>query len=395
MNKKTVRDLSLKGKRVFCRVDFNVPMENGKVMDDTRIRASLPTIDYLCDQGAKVILAIHLGRPKGKVVEELRVDPVAQRLGKLSGRQVRKADVVFGEEVTEMISELDDGDILMLENVRFEAGEEENSSSLSEQFARMADVYVNDAFGVAHRAHASTAGVAERLPAVAGLLMEKELQALGSVLTNPKRPFTAIIGGAKVKDKINVIDHLLDIVDYLMIGGGLANTFFKAQGFDVGASLLEIDKVELARDLLAKAKQKRVHFYIPEDVIIADRFADDANVKTVDIDEIPEGWQALDIGPKTRKKYRDIILKSKLAVWNGPMGVFEMDAFSAGSQAIAEAFKDATDTYTVIGGGDSAAAIEKFGFTSFVDHISTGGGASLELMEGKELPGIEALDDID
>lgn len=364
-------------------------------MDDTRIRASLPTIDYLCDQGAKVILAIHLGRPKGKVVEELRVDPVAQRLGKLSGRQVRKADVVFGEEVTEMISELDDGDILMLENVRFEAGEEENSSSLSEQFARMADVYVNDAFGVAHRAHASTAGVAERLPAVAGLLMEKELQALGSVLTNPKRPFTAIIGGAKVKDKINVIDHLLDIVDYLMIGGGLANTFFKAQGFDVGASLLEIDKVELARDLLAKAKQKRVHFYIPEDVIIADRFADDANVKTVDIDEIPEGWQALDIGPKTRKKYRDIILKSKLAVWNGPMGVFEMDAFSAGSQAIAEAFKDATDTYTVIGGGDSAAAIEKFGFTSFVDHISTGGGASLELMEGKELPGIEALDDID
>lgn len=393
MNKKTLHDIDWKGKIVFCRVDFNVPMENGEVVDNTRITASLPTIEYLCSKGAKVILASHLGRPKGKVVEELRLDPVAKRVSELIGKKVAKTDAVYGNEVTEAIKKLAEGDMLMLENVRFEPGEEANDPELSKHFAEMADLYVNDAFGVAHRAHASTAGVAERLPAVAGFLMEKEIEALSKALTNPDRPFTAIIGGAKVKDKINVIDHLLDIVDNLIIGGGLANTFMKARGLNIGDSLFEEDKISLAANLLEKAKKKQVNFYMPEDVIVADRFANDANTKAVSIDEIPDGWQALDIGPKTSAKYREVILHSKLAVWNGPMGVFEMDAFAEGSKAVAEAFRDAKDTYTIIGGGDSAAAIEKFGYTDAVDHISTGGGASLEFMEGKELPGVKALDD--
>lgn len=393
MNKKTLRDVEWRGKTVFCRVDFNVPMENGEITDDTRITASLPTITYLCEQGAKVILASHLGRPKGKVVEELRLDPVAKRVSELTGRNVVKVNQVYGPEADEAIAQLKEGEIVMLENVRFDPGEEQNAPELIEQFAKMADIYVNDAFGVSHRAHASTFGVAEKLPAVAGFLVEKEIDALSKALTNPDRPFTAIIGGAKVKDKINVIDNLLDICDNLIIGGGLANTFLKAKGYEIGDSLFEEDKIELAKNLLAKAEQKNVNFYMPEDVIVADSFSNDANKKAVSIDEIPDGWQALDIGPKTSQKYREVVMQSKLAVWNGPMGVFEMDAFAQGSRAVAEALKDAANTYTIVGGGDSAAAIEKFGFTDAIDHISTGGGASLKFMEGKELPGVKVLDD--
>ncbi len=393
MNKKTLQDVNWKGKTVFCRVDFNVPMENGEITDDTRITASLPTITYLCEQGAKLILASHLGRPKGKVVEELRLDAVAKRVAELTGRNVVKVNEVYGDEANQAIGNLAEGEMVMLENVRFDPGEEQNSPELAAQFAKMADIYVNDAFGVAHRAHATTSGVAEKLPAIAGFLMEKEIEALSKALTNPERPFTAIIGGAKVKDKINVIDHLLDIVDNLMIGGGLANTFFKAQGYSIGNSLYEEDKVHLAADLLEKAKSKNVNFYLPEDVIAADAFSNDASTKAVSIRDIPDGWQALDIGPKTGAKYRDVILQSRLAVWNGPMGVFEMDAFANGSKMVAEALKDAKNTYTIVGGGDSAAAIEKFGFTDAIDHISTGGGASLEFMEGKELPGVKALDE--
>lgn len=393
MNKKTLQDMNWKGKTVFCRVDFNVPMENGEITDDTRITASLPTITYLCEQGAKVILASHLGRPKGKVVEELRLDAVAKRVGELTGRNVIKVNEVYGDEVNRAIGQLSEGEMVMLENIRFDPGEETNSPELAKQFAQMAEVYVNDAFGVAHRAHASTYGVAEQLPAIAGFLMEKEIDALSKALTNPDRPFTAIIGGAKVKDKINVIDHLLDIVDNLIIGGGLANTFLKAQGLEIGDSLFEEDKIQLAADLLEKAKNKNVNFYMPEDVIIADSFSNDANTKAVSIYDIPDGWQALDIGPKTGATYREVVLNSKLAVWNGPMGVFEMDAFAEGSKAVAAALKDAKETYTIVGGGDSAAAIEKFGFTNDIDHISTGGGASLEFMEGKELPGVKALDE--
>lgn len=385
--------MNWKGKTVFCRVDFNVPMENGEITDDTRITASLPTITYLCEQGAKVILASHLGRPKGKVVEELRLDAVAKRVGELTGRNVIKVNEVYGDEVNRAIGQLSEGEMVMLENIRFDPGEETNSPELAKQFAQMAEVYVNDAFGVAHRAHASTYGVAEQLPAIAGFLMEKEIDALSKALTNPERPFTAIIGGAKVKDKINVIDHLLDIVDNLIIGGGLANTFLKAQGLEIGDSLFEEDKIQLAADLLEKAKNKNVNFYMPEDVIIADSFSNDANTKAVSIYDIPDGWQALDIGPKTGATYREVVLNSKLAVWNGPMGVFEMDAFAEGSKAVAAALKDAKETYTIVGGGDSAAAIEKFGFTNDIDHISTGGGASLEFMEGKELPGVKALDE--
>jgi len=392
LRKKTVRDVDLKGKRVFCRVDFNVPMEDGKITDTTRIEAALPTINYLIDEGAKVILASHLGRPKGKVVEELRLDPVAKSLSDLSGKEVLKADTVYGEEVSETIAKMDEGDILLLENVRFEAGEEANDPNLSEQFALMADIFVNDAFGAAHRAHASTAGVAEKLPAVAGFLMEKELNVLGKALSDPDRPFTAIIGGAKVEDKIEVIDRLLDIVDYLLIGGGLAYTFIKALGHNIGDSLLEEDKIDLAKQFMEKAKEKDVQFIVPTDTIVANEFTKDADAKITSISEMPDGWLGLDIGPKTRETFAEIIAQSKLIIWNGPMGVFEMNPFAGGTKAIAEAMAH-TEGYTVIGGGDSAAAVERFNFAGQMDHISTGGGASLEFMEGKTLPGIATLDE--
>ncbi|AYA77871.1 phosphoglycerate kinase [Bacillus sp. Y1] len=393
MNKKSVKDIDLKGKRVFCRVDFNVPMKDGQITDETRIRAALPTIQYLTEQGAKVILASHLGRPKGAVVEEMRLTPVAGRLSELLGKDVKKADEAYGDSVKALVSEMAEGDVLLLENVRFYAGEEKNDPELAKAFAELADVYVNDAFGAAHRAHASTEGIAHHLPAVSGLLMEKELDVLGKALSNPERPFTAIIGGAKVKDKIGVIDNLLDKVDNLIIGGGLAYTFIKAQGHEIGKSLLEADKMDLALSFIKKAEEKGVKFYMPVDAIVADDFSDSANKKAVGIDEIPADWEALDIGPKTAELYSNVIKESKLVIWNGPMGVFELDSFANGTKAVAEALAASEGTYSVIGGGDSAAAVEKFNLADKMSHISTGGGASLEFMEGKVLPGVVALND--
>ena len=393
MNKKTIRDIDLKGKKAFVRVDFNVPMKDQQITDETRIQAALPTIKELVESGAIVILASHLGRPKGEVVEELRLTPVAKRLSELLGKEVAKADESYGEAVKAQISKLSEGDVILLENVRFNAGEEKNDAELAKQYAELADVFVNDAFGAAHRAHASTEGIAHHIPAVSGLLMQKELDVLGKALSNPDRPFTAIIGGAKVKDKIGVIENLLDKVDNLIIGGGLAYTFVKALGHEVGQSLLEEDKIELAKSYMDKAKEKGVKFYMPVDVTVADDFSNDANINTVSIEEIPSDWEALDIGPKTREIYADVIKSSKLVIWNGPMGVFELDAFATGTKAVAEALAESQDTYSVIGGGDSAAAVEKFDLADKMSHISTGGGASLEFMEGKELPGVVALND--
>jgi phosphoglycerate kinase len=393
MNKKTLKDIDVKGKRVFCRVDFNVPMENGKITDETRIRAALPTIQSLIDNGAKVILASHFGRPKGKVVEEMRLTPVGVKLSELLGKEVKKADGAYGDAVKALIETMNEGDVLLLENVRFYPGEEKNDPELAKAFAELADVYVNDAFGTAHRAHASTEGIAHIIPAVAGILMEKELEVLGKALSIPERPFTAIIGGAKVRDKIGVIENLLELVDNLIIGGGLAYTFVKAQGHEIGKSLLEEDKIDLAKSFIEKAKQKGVNLYLPVDAIVADDFSADANSKVVAIEAIPADWQALDIGPKTADIYRDVIQKSKLVIWNGPMGVFEMDKFAGGTKAVAEALAEAEGTYSIIGGGDSAAAVEKFHLAAKMSHISTGGGASLEFMEGKALPGVVALND--
>ncbi|WP_394234624.1 phosphoglycerate kinase [Niallia oryzisoli] len=393
MNKKSVKDVDLKGKRVFCRVDFNVPMQDGQITDETRIRAALPTIQYLQEQGAKVILASHLGRPKGQVVEEMRLTPVAKRLSELLSKDVKKADEAYGDSVKSLIADMNEGDVLLLENVRFYPGEEKNDAELAKAFAELADIYVNDAFGAAHRAHASTEGIAHHIPAVSGFLMDKELEVIGKALSNPERPFTAIIGGAKVKDKIGVIDNLLEKVDNLIIGGGLAYTFVKAQGHEVGKSLLEADKIDLAKSFMEKAKEKGVNFYMPVDAVIADKFGADANTQIVAIEEIPADWEALDIGPKTAELYRDVIKKSKLVIWNGPMGVFEIDKFANGTKAVAEALAESKDTYSIIGGGDSAAAVEKFNLADQMSHISTGGGASLEFMEGKELPGVTALND--
>jgi phosphoglycerate kinase len=392
MNKKSIRDVDIKGKRVFCRFDFNVPLENGRITDDTRIRAALPTIEYLMNHGARIIMASHLGRPKGQVVEELRLNPVADRLAELLGRNVLKVDEVYSETIRQEADKLADGDLMLLENVRFLPGEEKNDPELSKQFASLADLFVNDAFGTAHRAHASTAGIAAYVPSVAGFLMEKEIEFMGKALSNPERPFTAIIGGAKVKDKIGVIENLLDKVDTLIVGGGLSNTFIKAEGHDVGKSLLEEEKVELAKSYISQAKEKGVRFLVPVDVVVADAFSNDANTKVVDVSEIPSGWQALDIGPKTVDLYRRAIVESKTVIWNGPMGVFEMDAFANGTNRVAQALKEVDGT-TIIGGGDSVAAVEKAGVAEAMTHISTGGGASLEFMEGKELPGVAALAD--
>jgi phosphoglycerate kinase len=393
MNKKSVRDIDVNGKRVFCRVDFNVPMNNGVVTDDTRIVAVLPTIKYLIENGAKVILASHLGRPKGKVVEELRLTPVAEKLSQYINKRVLKTDEAFGGNVEATVAKMNNGDVLLLENVRFYPGEEENDLELAKAFAKFSDIYVNDAFGAAHRAHSSTSGIAKYIPSVSGMLLEKELNVLGKALSNPERPFTAIVGGSKVKDKIGVIENLLDKVDNLIIGGGLAFTFIKAQGHEIGKSLLEEDKIDLAKSFIEKAKAKGVNFYMPIDAVVADKFGEDADTMEVDVDSIPSDWMGLDIGPKTSKLYADVIASSKLVIWNGPMGVFEMDKFANGTKTVAEALANSTTTYSVVGGGDSAAAAEKFGLANKMDHISTGGGASLKFMEGKELPGIVALND--
>lgn len=392
MNKKSVRDIEVSGKRVFVRVDFNVPLENGAITDDTRIRETIPTIKFLTEQGAKVILASHLGRPKGEVVDEMRLTPVVPRLSQLLGKDVLKADEAVGAAVQAQIAAMNNGDVLLLENVRFYPGEEKNDPELAKQFAELADVYVNDAFGAAHRAHASTEGIAHHLPAVSGLLMEKELDVLGKALSNPERPFTAIVGGAKVKDKIAVIENLLKIADNIIIGGGLSYTFLKAQGHEIGKSLLDKDRIDMALGFINSAKEKGVNFLLPDDIVVADDFSATANTKIVAINEIPADWEGVDIGPKTREKYAEVIKNSKLVVWNGPMGVFEMEPFSHGTRAVAEACAN-TSGYTVIGGGDSAAAVEKFNLANQMDHISTGGGASLEFMEGKALPGVVALND--
>ncbi|MGE7916357.1 phosphoglycerate kinase [Lysinibacillus xylanilyticus] len=392
LNKKTMKDIDVKGKRVFVRVDFNVPMADGVITDETRIRAAIPTIEYLVEQGAKVILASHLGRPKGEVKEDMRLTAVGVRLAELMAKPVTKLDESIGQAVEEAVANMQNGDMILLENVRFHAGEEKNDPALAEQFAKLADVYVNDAFGAAHRAHASTEGIAKHIPAVSGFLMQKELDVLGKALSNPERPFTAIIGGAKVKDKIGVIESLLEKVDHLIIGGGLSFTFIKAQGYDIGKSLLEEDKIDLAKSFIEKAKAKGVQLHMPVDAVVANEFSKDAETQIVGVDAIPADWMGLDIGPKTAANYAEVIKNSKLIIWNGPMGVFEMDKFASGTKTVADAMATTTG-YTVIGGGDSAAAVEKFEVADKMDHISTGGGASLELMEGKELPGIVALND--
>lgn len=392
MNKKSVRDVSVKGKKVFVRVDFNVPISGGVIGDETRIRETLPTIQYLIEQGARIILASHLGRPAGKVVEELRLNPIADRLAEMLNQPVYKAQEAVGSIVEAQVAQLKDGDVLVLENVRFYPGEEANDPELAKAFAGLADLYINDAFGAAHRAHASTEGIAHHIPAVSGLLMEKELEVLGKALFKPDRPFTAIIGGAKVKDKINVIENLLNIADHIIIGGGLAYTFIKAQGHEIGKSLVDNDKLDLALHFLKTAKEKGVNFLIPVDVVVADAFSADANTQIVDIDQMPADWEGIDIGPKTCEIFSKTIAESKLVVWNGPMGVFEIEPFSHGTRAVGQACAD-TKGYTIIGGGDSAAAVEKFNMADKMDHISTGGGASLEFMEGKALPGVVALND--
>lgn len=391
MNKQTIEDIDVAGKRVFVRVDFNVPMdEHHEITDDTRIRAALPTIRYLIAHGAKVILASHLGRPKGKVDDKYRLGPVAYRLEELLGRPVMKVGDVVGDEAKRAVAGLKEGDVLLLENVRFEPGEEKNDPALAKEMASLADIFVNDAFGAAHRAHASTAGIAEYLPAVAGFLMKKEIDFLGKALENPDKPFLAILGGAKVSDKIGVIDNLLNKVDTLIIGGGMAFTFLKAQGQKVGKSLLEEDKIELARQMMEKAQAKGVEVLLPVDVVVADRVAEDVPVNVVDVNHIPDDQMGLDIGPRTIDLFNEAIGQAKTIVWNGPMGVFEMAPFAEGTFAIARAMA-ASQAVTIVGGGDSASAVEKAGVAEKMTHISTGGGASLEFLEGKKLPGVEAL----
>lgn len=393
MNKRTVADLDVKGKRVFVRVDFNVPMdENRNITDDKRIRAALPTISHLIAAGARVILASHLGRPKGKPDDKFRMDPVAQRLSNLLGKEVTKVDDCIGQEVEKAVSEMNDGDVLLLENVRFHPGETKNDPEFAKALAALADVYVNDAFGAAHRAHASTAGIAEYLPSAAGFLMQKEIETMGKALEAPERPFVAILGGAKVADKIGVIRNLLEKVDTLIVGGGMAYTFFKAQGYEIGQSLLDAESLDLARELMQTARENNVKFLLPVDIIVADRFAADAQHKVVEATAIPADWQGLDIGPRSVELFKEEIKKAKTIVWNGPMGVFEMPAFAKGTNAIAQALAESEAT-TIIGGGDSAAAVEQAGLADKMTHVSTGGGASLEFLEGKVLPGVAALDD--
>jgi phosphoglycerate kinase len=392
MNKKTLRDIDVTNKRVLLRVDFNVPIdkETKAILDDTRIRAALPTIDALRQKNATVTLVSHLGRPDGKVVESARLAPVAARLGELIGADVACATDVVGESADAVVAAARSGDVVMLENVRFEPGEEQNDEELARKLASYADVYVNDAFGTAHRAHASTAGVAACLPAVAGLLMEKEIDFLGRVVSNPEPPVAAIIGGAKISSKIGVLKHLLSKVDVLLIGGGMASTFRKAQGIDVGASLVEEDQAQTALDILAEATEREVVVGLPIDAVVADRFAADAASKAVDAREIPAGWMILDIGPETVADYEAKLDGVKTVVWNGPMGVAEWPAFAGGSHALARFLAD-LDATVIIGGGETVAMVQDLGIADRFAHVSTGGGASLEFLEGRELPGVAAL----
>jgi len=392
VNKETVKDINVQNKRVLVRVDFNVPLDKatGAITDDARIQAALPTIRYLIGQKARVVLCSHLGRPDGKVVDKLRLGPVAQRLSELLGQPVAKTDDCVGPAVQAAVAAMRPGEVLLLENLRFHAEEEANDPAFAWQLAALAAVYVNDAFGTAHRAHASTEGVAHYLPAVAGFLMEKEIDYLSRALESPARPFAAIIGGAKVSDKIGVLENLLGKVDALLIGGGMANTFLKAQGHEVGQSLVEDDKLDLARSLLAQAQARHVRLLLPVDVVVADKFAADAAWKTVPVTAVPADWRILDVGPKTVKSFAKELKSAQTVVWNGPLGVFEFPAFAQGTIALAKALA-ASPATTIIGGGDSAAAVEKAGVADRITHISTGGGASLEFLEGKTLPGVAAL----
>lgn len=393
--KKTIRDIELKGKRVLIRCDFNVPLDsNQNITDDTRIRAALPTLEYMVTHGAKVVVMSHLGRPKGKAAAEFSLAPVAVRLAELLGKQVEFADsdVVVDDSVKEKVAALKDGDVLLLQNVRFRKEETDNEPGFAKELASLGDVFVQEAFGTAHRAHASTAGVADYLPCVSGFLIEKEVKFLGSALQNPQRPFVAIMGGAKVGDKIKVIENLLTKVDTLIIGGGMSYTFYKAMGLEIGTSILDADNIDLAKMLLEKATSLNVKLLLPVDIVCADKFSNDAKYQTYSRDQIPSDMMGLDIGEETVKLYSEEIAKAKTVVWNGPMGVFEMENFAKGTKAIAEALA-ISDATTIIGGGDSAAAVEQFGLADKMSHISTGGGASLEFLEGKILPGISIIEE--
>lgn len=385
-----MRSLDIKGKKVLVRVDFNVPLDDdGRVADDTRIKATLPTIKYLVDQGARVILMSHLGRPKGKVVEKLRLDDVARRLGELLGREIKKVDDCIGSEAAKAVEGLKQGEILLLENLRFHPEEEKNESGFAKELASLAEVYINDAFGTAHRAHASTAGVANYLPAAAGLLMEKEIKVLGSILSDPDHPFLAVLGGAKVSDKIGVLNSLVGKVDAILLGGGMANTFLKAKGSELGDSLVDDDNLDFARKFLDMAAERGVRVELPVDLVTASS-GDQDPVQVVDSGSVPSGWRALDIGPRTADLYSQLIKKAKTAFWNGPMGVFEEEQFAHGSEMVARALSEPGLT-SVVGGGDSLAVLEKYGLAGQVTHASTGGGASLEFLEGRELPGVAVL----
>ena len=399
MAKKTVRDVDVRGKRVLVRVDFNVPLENGRVADDTRIRAALPTIRYLIEQQARVILMSHLGRPKGQVRDDLRMDPVAEVLAKRLGRPVRKLDETVGPEVERAVSEMQPGDVILLENTRFHPGETKNDPEFARQLAALADLFVNDAFGTAHRAHASTVGVARYLPTVAGFLMERELRMLGQILERPREPFAAVLGGAKISDKIGVLKALMKKAEYVLIGGGMANTFLKAQGIDVQESLVEDEALDEARAILAreaerrkKREEKEPQLFLPVDVVVADQFAPDAERRVVPVDQVPEGWRIMDIGPETCQLFRTPLARARTIFWNGPMGVFEFDRFATGTREIAEIIAG-VEAISVVGGGDSAAAVAEMGLTDRITHVSTGGGASLEFVEGKELPGVAVIED--
>ena len=394
MNKITVRDLDLDGKKVLMRCDFNVPLdENKNITDKTRIVAAMPTIKYVLDHNAKLILCSHLGRPKGEVKPELSLKPVADELSKELGREVKLAKDIVGPSAHELTENMKEGDVVLLENVRFDPREEKNDEEFSKELASLAEVYVNDAFGTCHRAHASTAGVAAYLPSGVGFLIEKELKVLGDALNNPRRPFVAILGGAKVSTKIGVIDAILDKVDVLLIGGGMAYTFYKSMGYGVGNSICELDKLDLAKELMQKAKEKGVKLVIPVDNVIGKEFKPDTESKIVAYNEIPDGWEGFDIGPKTVKMYEEELKNAKTILWNGPVGLFEFDQFANGTNSIAKYMANLDDCTTIIGGGDSAAAVTKIGLADKMTHISTGGGASLEFIEGKKLPGIEAIPD--
>ena len=393
LNKKTVEDIDVKGKKVLVRCDFNVPFDaEGNISDPKRINEALKTIKYLVDHQAKVILCSHLGRPKGEFNMKYSLAPVAEYLSKALGQEVKMAKDVIGESAKSIAASLKDGEVELIENVRFHKEEEKNDPAFAKELASLAEIYVNDAFGTAHRAHASTAGVADYLPAVCGYLIQKEITIMGGALADPKRPFVAILGGAKVSDKIGVITNLLDKVDTLIIGGGMAYTFMNALGYSIGTSICESDKVELAKDIMAKAKEKGVNFLIPQDNVVATEYKADAEFKPVDSDNIPDGWMGLDIGEKTAKLFADAIKNAGTVVWNGPMGVSEWPNFAKGTIAVAKAVAE-SDAISIIGGGDSAAAVENLGFADKMTHISTGGGASLEFLEGKALPGIESADD--